>query len=127
MIRHLRLGLIPFQIFNSKIKQHPYIRDNEECKPIIGETLRLLYKLDHDGSMVNTKNLSSKSSILIHQDTDVDCPLIRPRYSHEMIVAFGGWSGGSATSMLEAYDVRADKWTVISTDRGRYPLFHTFY
>jgi hypothetical protein len=37
-----------------------------------------------------------------------------------MIFAFGGWSGGSATSMLEAYDVRADKWTIISTNQGIY-------
>ena len=45
---------------------------------------------------------------------------MRSRHPHEIILAFGGWSGGSATSMLEAYDVRADKWTVISTDHGRY-------
>ena len=48
----------------------------------------------------------------------MDCPFIRSRHSHEMIFAFGGWSGGSATSMLEAYDVRADKWTVVSSDYG---------
>ena len=35
-----------------------------------------------------------------------------------MIFAYGGWSGGNATSMLEAYDMRADKWTVISMDQG---------
>jgi kelch-like protein 10 len=44
-----------------------------------------------------------------------------------MIFAFGGWSGGNATSMLEAYDVRADKWTVISTDQGIYSLISYFY
>lgn len=111
------MGLIPLQVFHSKIRQHAYIKDNEECKPIIGETLRLLYKLDHDASMVDNKNTSLKESFFF--EIDVHCPLIRPRHPHEMIVAFGGWSGGSATSMLEAYDVRADKWTVISTDHGR--------
>jgi hypothetical protein len=44
-----------------------------------------------------------------------------------MIFAFGGWSGGNATSMLEAYDVRADKWTVISTGQGIYSLISYFY
>ena len=68
----------------------------------------------------------SDKVLFMHQDSDVDSPLIRPRHAHEMIVAFGGWSGGSATSMLETYDVRADKWTVISTDRGRRTLF-SFY
>ncbi len=58
--------------------------------------------------------------ICIKKDTDIDCPFVRSRHSHEMIFAFGGWSGGSATSMLEAYDVRADKWTIISTDQGIY-------
>jgi hypothetical protein len=56
LIGHLRLGLIPLQLFISKIKQHLYIRDNEECKPIIGETLRLLYKLDNEGLMVIVHN-----------------------------------------------------------------------
>ncbi len=60
--------------------------------------------------------------ICIKKDTDIDCPFVRSRHSHEMIFAFGGWSGGSATSMLEAYDVRADKWTVIPTDQGIYSL-----
>ncbi|CAF4588238.1 unnamed protein product, partial [Rotaria magnacalcarata] len=46
-------------------------------------------------------------------DTDIDCAFIRPRHAHEMIFAYGGWSGGNATSMLEAYDIRADKWVVI--------------
>ena len=36
-----------------------------------------------------------------------------------MILVFGGWSGGNATNILEAYDVRADKWTVVSTQSGK--------
>ncbi|CAF3705559.1 unnamed protein product [Rotaria sordida] len=108
LIHNLRLGLIPIQLFITKIKQHSYIKDNDECKPIIGETLRLLYKLDNDGLM----------------DTDIDCPFIRPRHAHEMIFAYGGWSGGNATSMLEAYDIRADKWTVVSTDQVPPRAYH---
>lgn len=53
ILRHLRLGLIPLQTFLTRIKQHIYIKDNEQCKPMIGESLRLLYKLDNDGLMVD--------------------------------------------------------------------------
>ncbi|CAF3473390.1 unnamed protein product [Rotaria socialis] len=108
LIRNLRLGLIPLQLFMTKIKQHSYIKDNDECKPIVGETLRLLYKLDNNGLM----------------DADIDCPFIRPRHAHEMIFAYGGWSGGNATNMLEAYDIRADKWVVISTDQVPPRAYH---
>lgn len=34
--------------------------------------------------------------------------------------ALGGWSGGSATSMVEVYDIRTDKWTTVtSADTGK--------
>ncbi|CAF1358667.1 unnamed protein product [Adineta steineri] len=108
LIRNLRLGLISSSIFINKIKQHSYIRNNNECKPIIGETFRLLYKLDNEGLI----------------DNDINCSFIRPRHPHEMIFAFGGWSGGNATNMLEAYDVRADKWTIISTDQVSPRAYH---
>ncbi|CAF0881192.1 unnamed protein product [Didymodactylos carnosus] len=109
LICQLRLGLIPLQVFINKVKSHPYIKDNDECRSMIGETLKLLYKLDNEGLI----------------ETDLKCPFIRPRYPHEIIFAFGGWSGGSATNMLEAYDVRADKWTIIHcTDRAAPRAYH---
>ncbi|CAF1155091.1 unnamed protein product [Adineta ricciae] len=108
LISNLRLGLVPSSFFLNQIRQHSYVKENDLCKPIIGETLRLLYKLDNEGLM----------------SSDVDCPFIRPRLPHEMILAFGGWSGGNATSMLEAYDIRADKWTTISTQQISPRAYH---
>lgn len=37
----------------------------------------------------------------------------RPRYPFEVLFAIGGWSGGSATSIFEAYDVKTDRWIQI--------------
>jgi hypothetical protein len=65
LIRNLRLGLIPLQLFITKVKQHPYIKDKDECKPIIGETLRLLYKLDNEGLMVRKRKSFVNEEIFI--------------------------------------------------------------
>jgi hypothetical protein len=66
LIRNLRLGLIPLQLFITQVKQHPYIIDNDECKPMIGETLRLLYKLDNEGLMVRERKFFISKPINIH-------------------------------------------------------------
>jgi hypothetical protein len=65
LIRNLRLGLIPLQLFITKVKQHLYIKDNDECKPMIGETLRLLYKLDNEGLMVRERESFMNEKILV--------------------------------------------------------------
>ena len=53
LMSKLRLGLIPLPVFITKVKQHLYVKDNDQCQSIIGETLRLLYKLDNEGLMVS--------------------------------------------------------------------------
>lgn len=46
-------------------------------------------------------------------------PFSRPRLPHELLFAFGGWSGGSPTPVVEVYDCRADRWTLLDcSDRG---------
>jgi hypothetical protein len=39
-------------------------------------------------------------------DLDLNDPLARPRIPYEILFAVGGWSGGSATNLIETYDVR---------------------
>ena len=38
----------------------------------------------------------------------------RPRLPHEILFAVGGWSGGSPTNSIEAYDARANCWVSIT-------------
>ncbi len=72
------------------------MRDSEECRPLIIETLKFLYDLDID----ETKEL------------DLSHPLARPRIPHDILFVIGGWSGGSPTNVIETYDTRADRWVL---------------
>ncbi|CAG2104237.1 unnamed protein product [Medioppia subpectinata] len=46
---------------------------------------------------------------------------IRPRIPHEIILAFGGWQEGVPSTLMEAYDLRTNRWfdTKISHDSPR--------
>ena len=79
------------------------MRDQEDCRPLVIETLKFLYDLDMDDS----------------KGVDLTHPLARPRVPHEVMFAVGGWSGGSPTNAIEAYDTRADQWNLIEdNDKG---------
>jgi len=85
------------------LQTHPYVRDNEACRPLVIETLKFLYDLDMEGG----------------KEVDLSHPLARPRVPHEVMFAVGGWSGGSPTNVIETYDTRADRWiTIDTTDKG---------
>ena len=85
------------------LQVHPYVRDNDACRPLVIETLKFLYDLDMD----ETKEL------------DLSHPLARPRIPHDILFVIGGWSGGSPTNVIETYDTRADRWVLCeSTDKG---------
>jgi kelch-like protein 10 len=81
------LGLLTTNFFIEKVKCHPYIINNEACKPLVIETLKYLYELDIDTDLL------------------VQNPIARPRIPHEILFVCGGWSGGSPTSAIELYDV----------------------
>ncbi|XP_052248036.1 kelch-like protein 10 [Dreissena polymorpha] len=96
LMRSIRLGLLTTQYFVEKVKTHPYVKESDECKPIIIETLKFLYDLDMEEDKA----------------VDLTSPLARPRVPHELLFVVGGWSGGSPTNIVETYDTRADKWVV---------------
>ncbi|XP_033728458.1 kelch-like protein 10 [Pecten maximus] len=103
LLRTVRLGLLSTQYFVEKVKSHPYVKENDQCKPLVIETLKFLYDLDMDED----------------KDLDITNPLARPRVPHEVMFVVGGWSGGSPTNVVETYDMRADKWIVCDTgDEG---------
>ncbi|CAF1403894.1 unnamed protein product [Adineta ricciae] len=94
LLKCVRLGLLTTNFFLEKVKCHPYIVNNEDCKPLVVNTLKYLYELDVDA----------------YRDSIVQNPIARPRIPHEVLFVCGGWSGRSPTSAVEIYDTRADKW-----------------
>ncbi|CAF3735659.1 unnamed protein product [Rotaria socialis] len=95
LLKCVRLGLLTTNFFIEKVKCHPYIINNDTCKPLVIDTLKYLYELDVD---TYQKDLSAQN------------PIARPRLPHEILFVCGGWSGGSPTATIELYDTRADKW-----------------
>ncbi|UYV69015.1 KLHL10 [Cordylochernes scorpioides] len=103
LMRCVRLGLLDSQYFIEEVKNHPYVVDNQACRPLVIETLKHLYDLE----------------ITTHRDGDVLIPEIaRPRMPHDVLFVMGGWSGGSATSLIETYDCRTDRWMKKHFDRS---------
>ncbi|XP_076094839.1 kelch-like protein 10 [Mytilus galloprovincialis] len=103
LLRTIRLGLLTTQYFVEKVKSHPYVKESDQCKPIVIETLKFLYDLDMDEE----------------KDVDLNNPIAKPRVPHEVLFVIGGWSGGSPTNILETYDTRADRWVVCeAVDQG---------
>ncbi|XP_073989181.1 kelch-like protein 10 isoform X2 [Rhodnius prolixus] len=110
LMKQIRLGLMDTQFFLENVKEHPYVSGNEQCRPLIIETLRFLYDLE-----------------MITQKTgEVATPEIaRPRVPHEVLFAIGGWSGGSPTNFIETYDTRADRWVKVEeVDRTGPRAYH---
>merc|ERR1712178_467711 len=103
LLQCVRLGLLSTQFFVEKVKVHPFISNNEECRPLVIDTLKFLYDLDMETG----------------KEMDLSHPLSRPRVPHEVMFVVGGWSGGSPTNVIETYDTRADRWVLTdSADKG---------
>lgn len=96
LLKTVRLGLLTTQYFVEKVKAHPLVKESDQCKPLVIETLKFLYDLDMDEE----------------KEVDLNNPLAKPRVPHEILFVIGGWSGGSPTNIVETYDTRADRWIV---------------
>lgn len=101
LLLHLRLGMINTDYFMNNIKRHEYIKDSNECKPIVLQTIHYTYNF-------NGVEVDGPSSVIS-----------RPRLPYQLMFSIGGWSGGSPTSAIECYDTRADRWVLVDTVNNR--------
>jgi len=108
LLRTVRLGLLPSAVFTAKVKEHPLVRDNPECVPIVQDTERFLEELNKAEE----------------PDFDMSLPFARPRLPHEILFVIGGWSGGKPIKMVESYDTRADRWVVCRTEDSGPRAYH---
>jgi kelch-like protein 10 len=92
LIKRVRLGLLDSQFFLEHVVYHPYVARNEKCRPVITDTLHVMYDLE-------TENLTPELS--------------RPRIPHEILFAIGGWREHSATNYMQTYDARAGRWVEV--------------
>ncbi|XP_021917838.1 kelch-like protein 10 [Zootermopsis nevadensis] len=98
LLKGVRLGLLDAKFFEDEVKKHPYVTENEECKPVISETLTFLRDVQ----------------MLTKEGKEFVTPRIAyPRIPQDILFVIGGLSKRSATDEIEAYDVRADRWSVV--------------
>ncbi|NXV81729.1 KLH10 protein, partial [Atlantisia rogersi] len=108
LLSKVRLALMPAEYFMSRVKTHNYVKDNEDCKLLIINTLTEMYNLNMYGPSYS----------------DLTNPLSRPRLPYAILFAIGGWSGGSPTNAIETYDTRADKWVNVTCEEQSPVAYH---
>ncbi|KDR23791.1 Kelch-like protein 10, partial [Zootermopsis nevadensis] len=96
----IRLGLLDEQFFLETVSKHPYVTENDGCRPLISETVAFL----------------RYSQMMKKEGKEIVTPRIaRPRIPQYNLFAIGGTRGGKPTDVIEAYDARADRWSVVET------------
>ncbi|XP_021941672.1 kelch-like protein 10 isoform X2 [Zootermopsis nevadensis] len=97
LLKGVRLERLDTKVFK-EVSNHPYVTENEACRPLISETLKFLDDVER----------------LTKEDEEFVTPRIaRPRIPQDFLFAIGGCRDRRPTDVIEAYDARADRWSVV--------------
>lgn len=98
LLRTVRLGLLSTEFFVQTVLPHPYVRLDKGAREVARDTLRFLN---------DTEPRPGEDQTGCSEN-----PLARPRVPRDVLFVLGGWMGDCPTNVVEAYDSRADNWTV---------------
>ncbi|XP_039657323.1 kelch-like protein 10 [Perca fluviatilis] len=108
LLSNVRLALMSPEYITDSVSDNELVKASKDCRPILLRTLEAMLDL-------RTKGFS-------------DCisynPLARPRLPSAILLAIGGWSGGSPTHGIEAYDVRANCWINVTNNEEGPRAYH---
>ncbi|XP_051501945.1 kelch-like protein 10 [Myxocyprinus asiaticus] len=107
LLPKVRLGLMTPDYFMNNVKSNPLVMENVACTSVIVNAMKAMFEL----------NMEESDSGLRNQ-------LTRPRLPSTILLAIGGWSGGSPTNWIEAYDVRADRWVSVTREDESARAYH---
>ncbi|XP_043910515.1 kelch-like protein 10 [Protopterus annectens] len=108
LLLKVRLALMNADYFVENVRNNYYVKDNDECKPIIRKTLEIMYDLKLSRPL----------------DEEFRNLLTRPRLPCTVLFAIGGCNGESPTNVIEVYDARADMWMDVTCE-GEFPrMYH---
>ncbi|KAL1006461.1 hypothetical protein UPYG_G00072690 [Umbra pygmaea] len=108
LLSKVRLGLMSADYFMSNVKNNALVKENDNCKPIVIKALKAITNL----SRIRPSNSSFRNT------------MTRPRLPYGILLAIGGWSGGSPTNVIEAYDTRADCWVKVTPEEESPRAYH---
>ncbi|XP_078485792.1 kelch-like protein 10 isoform X1 [Ciona intestinalis] len=112
MLKGVRLGLLDPEYFMTKLKGN-FLSKLRGCE-LVTESMAECRGLIKDAMKV-VCDLHGFDSNTVSPHGNVFSSLVRPRLPFEILLAIGGWSGGSPTNAIEAYDPRAESWLNAST------------
>ncbi|KDR11663.1 kelch-like protein 10 [Zootermopsis nevadensis] len=99
LLKGVRLGLLDAKFFTEMVSSHPYVTQNEDCSPVISETLTFFRDVE----------------MMKKEDKEFVTPRIAyPRIPQDFLLAVCGRRDESPTDVIEAYDARADRWSVVA-------------
>ncbi|XP_023646456.1 kelch-like protein 10 isoform X1 [Paramormyrops kingsleyae] len=108
LLSKVRMGRMSADYFMYTLKNNDLLKDRVEYNPLFISTLKAMYNLNMNGP----------------SPSDFDNLLTRPRLPSAILLAISGWSRGSPTNAIEAYDTRADRWVNVTRGEERPRPYH---
>ncbi|XP_029291793.1 kelch-like protein 10 [Cottoperca gobio] len=108
LLAKVRLALMSPENFTKSVCDNELVKASAECRLILLRTL---------DAMLDLRRKTFSDSIYTN-------PLARSRLPTAIMFAFGGWNITSPTNVIEAYDVRADRWVNVSNNQGAPRAYH---
>uniref|UniRef100_A0A3Q3MFM1 Kelch-like protein 10 n=1 Tax=Mastacembelus armatus TaxID=205130 RepID=A0A3Q3MFM1_9TELE len=108
LLSKVRLAVMCPEYLMDIVNGNGVVKENEDCHTILLKALDIMLE-------ARTKSFSNNF---------LWCPLACPRLPSAILLAIGGWSGGSPTNAIEAYDVRAGCWVSVPNDDAVPRAYH---
>ncbi|XP_037548913.1 kelch-like protein 10 [Nematolebias whitei] len=108
LLKKVRLALVDITYITTTVMTNALVQSNESCLSIINTAIKAIKRI-----VTNRAPLRSISN-----------SIARPRLPSTILLAIGGWSGGDPTNGIEAYNIRADRWTNVTIDCERPRAYH---
>ncbi|KAI1295604.1 Kelch-like protein 10 [Halotydeus destructor] len=110
LLKMVRFGNAGLRFIENIVLNDPLVQLDATLKPYLEGAQAVLYD-------IQANPLPSKFDIVAH-------PFLRPRIPRDIIFVFGGWSASSASSVLESYDCRVNKWYQATVPDSRPRAYH---
>ncbi|KAM6929520.1 kelch-like protein 10 [Lycodopsis pacificus] len=102
LLSNVRLAVTSMEYIAVSVSNNELVRGSKECRPILTRALLDLHTNIFSDSILYT-------------------PLARPRLPPAILLAVGGWNTDSPTNIIEAYDIRADRWVNVPNKEEHIP------
>ncbi|KAM7404468.1 hypothetical protein PAMP_011813 [Pampus punctatissimus] len=108
LLSNVRLALMSPVHFIDNVSHNEVVKASKACRPVLLTAMQAMLDL-------RKRRLSDY----------VYCnSLARPRLPPAILLAIGGWGGDGPTNGVEAYDIRADRWTNITNNENAPRAYH---